>query len=717
MSEHNPDLLPQSNPENPVSDAGPDRSGDPALIQKATQIFNDSTTYLESSVRKNWERNLANWMNKHPPGSKYDTKDYRSRSKIFRPRTRYGIRSNEAAAATALFSNSDLISVTAENAGSANAAAAAGIQQGLLQYRLSRTIPWFLTAMGAFQDTEVYGICASYNYWHYEAVDEDEPPPTETQTTIEQNEEAQEPAPRAKRVLHDKPCIDLLAPENLRFDPAADWRDPINSSPYCIRIVPMYIGEVMEKAANGGGAIPWRPFTMGQLQSAKTDYYDSTRRAREESRVDPAQAQTNKETLVWLHENFVKKGGRDYVFWTVGTTLVLSDMVPIEQVYPHLKGKQRPITMGMAVLEAHRTYPSGVADLTAGLQEATNDTANQRLDNVRLAMNKRYFIKRGQQIDLDNLMRSVPGGGIMVDNPETDVRVVDTPDVTSSSYQETDRFDNAIDEMHGVFSGSTVQSNRGVGETVGGMKLLDGSANAISDYSLRTFVETWVEPTLRQLVLMEAYYEDDQNVIAIAAEQSKFFQKFNVDAVTDEMLSSEVTLAVNVGIGATNPQQKVTNLGTAFGAISQVAPDMLGQINGEEVIKEVMGSLGYKDGARFFKPVDPNAQQPEDPAVTKARMELEFKAQDAEANRQHELAMKKMELTSAERLGYAELALKEGISYATLRSKLRMDAEKQKNTAGLTLIKDRTQREVAALKGQQANNELKFKATTGREGI
>ena len=95
-----------------------------------------------------------------------------------------------------------------------------------------------------------------------------------------------------------------------------------------------------------------------------------------------------------------------------------------------------------------------------------------------------------------------------MNDPEKDVRVISTPDVTGSSFQEQDRFNLDFDEVAGTFSTSSVASNRQLNETVGGMNLLTQGANQISEFQLRVFTETWTEPCLRQVVALETPLRD-----------------------------------------------------------------------------------------------------------------------------------------------------------------------------------------------------------------
>jgi hypothetical protein len=206
-------------------------------------------------------------------------------------------------------------------------------------------------------------------------------------------------------------------------------------------------------------------------------------------------------------------------------------------------------------------------------------------------------------VDIRSLTRNVSGSVTMMTDPEKDVIVQNTPDVTSSSYQEQDRLNLDFDDIAGAFSQSSVQSNRKLNETVGGMNLLTTNSNQVSAYQLRTFVETWVEPVLSQLMLLEAYYETDTTIIALAGKKAGLFQKFGIDAITDEMLLTEMTLEVNVGMSSTNPQEQINNFMSAMTNLRNILADGLLEKYGldvGEVIKELFGKLGYKDGERFF---------------------------------------------------------------------------------------------------------------------
>ena len=127
------------------------------------------------------------------------------------------------------------------------------------------------------------------------------------------------------------------------------------------------------------------------------------------------------------------------------------------------------------------------------------------------------------------------------------------------------------------------------------------------EYMIRTFAETWLEPVLMQLVRLEQYYETDEVVLTVAAnkaEQSEqmepgFFQRYtNVD--NDDLLSNEMTVGVNVGMGATDPVRKIERLLLGIRTMGEINPDIINTLNQPEITKEVFGALGYKDAKRFI---------------------------------------------------------------------------------------------------------------------
>jgi hypothetical protein len=570
-------------------------------LEMAAQADETSTTYVDTNYRKQWENNERHFQSKHATGSKYLKASYQYRSKIFRPKTRSAIRGKEAAAKAAFFANQDVLNIQPGNVKDPNQVASAKMHQVILGYRLSRTIPWYLICIGGFQDAQKSVVCSCQEWIYEEKV---------TKVPYENvNEEGmivEEGETEEVEVITDQPSIRLLPVENLRISPAADWMDPINTSPYLIEHIPMYAKDVkarMEKEDPKTGEPKWKKLKDDEILSASKKRYDSTRMTREDGRTEKYDEEHAGELklfdIVWVHRNFMMVDGEDYVYYTLGTEFMLSKPKPIEEVYFHGK---RPYTMGFCAIETHKLYPSPPAQLGENLQKEINEIANQRLDNIKFVLNKRWFVKRGAQVDLKSITKNVSGSVTMANNPKEDIVPVDFSDVTGSAFHEQDRLNADHDELVGNFSQSSVQTGRKLNETVGGMNMMRQGANQITEYDLFTFSKTWVEPTLYQLVQLEQKYETDEVILALAAEEADLYQEYGIDQVTDDLLNQELTVRVNVGMGATDPIMKMRNLAMGIEIIIQVINNIPPgtPINVIEIAKEVFGFVGYEDGERFL---------------------------------------------------------------------------------------------------------------------
>ena len=601
------DLPPDPGIEDPNSEKG---KTEDKWLRIARQAYESSSDWVDANLRFQWDKSLSLFNSYHPAGSKYNTDAYAKRSKFFRPKTRTAVRNLQSAMSVAFFTNEDVINVSARNPNDPLQAAAAVVDQSILQYRLTHTIPWFQTITAALQDAAVQGICVSHQYWDFEEkeesyieVDSKDAPVVD----MEGNPVVQ----KQMTSLNDKPVIELISPENIRIDPASDWADPMHSSPYVIHLIPMFIQDVVQKMDEG----EWKyvdPTVLLNVEDREND--NATRLTRDEPRMDPLDSsagygEITDYKITWIHKNIVRKDGIDWCFFTAGTEHLLTDAKPLLEMYPWLRENERPYVMGYVNIEAHKIYPAGTVQLTQELQAAANEIWNQRFDNVKLVMNKRYHIRRDRNIDLDALFRSVPGGAVEMDDPDQDVRVIETRDVTSSAYAEQDRINMDFDELQGNFSTSTVQGARSLNETVGGMNLLAGNSSTVTEYVLRTFSESWVEKVLMQLLRLEQYYETDEVVLSVAGQTAQNKFEFDVDPLMDDLLRQDVLLKVNVGINATDPMKKIQSLMMGITALAEL-PGVVQTFNIPEIVKEVFGHLGFKDGSRFINSeADPQVQE------------------------------------------------------------------------------------------------------------
>lgn len=580
-------------------------------MSRARQAFAFSTSYVDSNYRKIWEDSIRAFNSQHPGESKYNSELFRKRSNIFRPKTRAVIRKNEAAAAAAFFSNVDRISVSPLNESKPEQRLSAAVMKELLQFRLTKSVPWFQTVVGALQDAQVQGSCAAHVYWRF--------------TTRKGKDGDLEK-------VEDQPVIDLIPIENLRIDGGAHWLDPINTSPYLIHLIPMYVVDVkdrMNKPDPKGRT--WKHYDDAILAGMKAGTDDSTRKARIKGNEDPAQQSRSiaDYDVIWVHRHIHRYRGQDWEFYTLASERMLTQPEPLTETVFHGK---RPYVMGNAILETHRPFPSSVPELTKGLQDEANEIANQRLDNIKFVLNKRWFAKRGKNVDLASLVRNVPGGITLVDDPETDIKEISWPDVTQSSYLEQDRIDADFSDLAGNFDPMQVQGMRTGQASTNTMRMLQGPSNLLTEYMLKTFTETFVQPVLRHLVLLEQHYETDDVVLALAGTKAQAHLKFGISEITDNMLDHELAVTVNVGMGATDPVMKLQRFVYGVQSFAGIALKPPPGLNLQEVAKEIFGLSGYQDGERFFGGNDPDKMHSQQmiAALTQKLKELTGKVREKE---------------------------------------------------------------------------------------
>lgn len=669
-----------------VEDEQPEAPATPATLDAseamtmAKRAYEQSQTFLEASQMRRWRKNFALAQSEHPDGSRYLTEAYANRARHFRGKTEASLRKNEAAMAVAMFSNRDVVSITPKNDGIPGAAETVAAVHELVNHHLDVDIKWFLLSLGAYHEAMIAGDVVSENYWHYERDD-------------------------AGNVMADKPAINLIPLENIKISPQAGWLDPIHTSPFVIVEEPMYVGDIKARME-----VDWKPYEESEIQAAAVKYrlndLKKARQGRDQATAEDAAASAVTDfDYVFVHKNFIRHKNQEWFFYSLGTEKPLSDPVPVSEQYPHLPPGRRPFVWGTVTIEPHKVYRRSLVDRVANAQNLANEIGNLRVDNVRQALNKRKYVQRYAGVDYAALKASVPGGIVMMDDIGA-VKPEDMIDVTGSSYQEQAVVNSDFDEMSGTFSASSVATNRELNETVGGMQLLEGTANALTEYQLRIFVETWVEPVVRDVVEMVKFYEDDDKIMEVTGKP-----------LTNEQLQVPVAVRADVGFGSTDPNGKVQKLILGVNSVNAL-PGMAQRMDAMAVSREVFSILGFSDGKKFIPD-----EQVEDPRIAQLVAELQ-KMQQIIATDQHKI-MAQAELekvkgknsltetvikTTAERqVKLTQMALDRGMKLKDLEARTGVDSGK----LNLEYLKEMNRR----MDIETQKDELQFKMTTGKDGI
>lgn len=628
---------------------GPEKIDFLGIIGQAERISRD---YHLRTVEKPLNRAYRAWQNLHSSDSKYLGPAWRGRSRVYIPKTRAAVRKNLATAAASLFSTEDVVNISAQFEDDPQQRATAAVIKADLDYRLTRSspiagIPWYLLSMGGCLDAQLTGVTVSKQYWEYLEVptgktEARQEPIIDPRTGMVAVDDAGLPLTKevqvpVMRTVRDRPMIDIIPIENVGLDPAGPWYAPVQHGRWFTCKYPMGITDaraMLESGGKHGAGHAWLEGITDEvlMKGRSEDERGSSRRVREGGgdRYEESQAAGELE-IVWIQENFLRIGGKDWHFWSVGRHAYLSEVREVHEVYPEFGG-ERPYVMGVAQLDTHRVFPQSPVETWQPLQLEINDIANLRLDTLKRSIAPLTVVKRGKNVDLAAVQRrGQPDAVVMVDSQD-DIVFTPTPGPSGASYTETSVNNALFDELSGTFSTSSVQSSRQLNETVGGMRLMSGAANAVSEFDLRMWLETWVEPVLRQLVHLIRHYESDERILAIAGQNARVWTRFDYMPSIEDFEQTEVSLRVNAGIGALDPMQKLQKFKFAMEMLAPVMP--MAQQKGitpniEAIIEEVMGAAGFRDGRRFFEFGEAPQSQP-DPELVKAMEELKLRKAELE---------------------------------------------------------------------------------------
>ncbi len=622
------------------------------LMTLMKSAYAQGTEYQRQHLHPRWTAAYRAFNNQHATGSKYLSIQYRGRSRLYRPKTRSTARKKMAEAAGALFATNSAVTIKATDETDKRQKDGASLVSELLQYRLNRAngingIPWFQIASGAHQCALLTGICVSKQTWEYREKTVFERRPFELAPGIALGE-VEVPV---KKVVRDRPRIHLFPPEDVIRDPAGAWEDQAQDSAYLILRYEMTVEDALThmRNANPKSAIQYdETVTEGDLLSAagvsaNAQGDANVRRAREQNGNDRLADHVvqNAYRTVWLHENFLRIQGEDYVFWTLAEKRLISNVIPVEEAYP-AQGGERPCTIGVGALEPFKIDPMSPVESWQPLQQEVNDVVNLRLDVMKQTISPLAKVRRGRQVDIKAIQNRSPDTVMFVQDMD-DVEFDRPAGASGEAFVEMEKLNADFDDQAGNFSMGSVQTNRQLGETVGGMQMMNSNANALGEFDLRIWIETWVEPTLRQLVKLEQYYESDMNVVAISAKKAKVFDRPQFDQEVEQLVQSQVTLSVDVGLGAADPMMQLSKFEMATRLAGGIVGERLQQeAKRTEIIDEIFGKAGFKDAAeRFFH----SENLEEDPRLEQAQMMMQ-ELQGALQEMQQQLDSKEAEIES-----------------------------------------------------------------------
>jgi hypothetical protein len=166
----------------------------------------------------------------------------------------------------------------------------------------------------------------------------------------------------------------------------------------------------------------------------------------------------------------------------------------------------RPIELCVDHDVPNELYGIGEIEPTETLHIGINKIRNQRLDNVDLVMNRMWKYDRSAGINPKHL-KSFPGNIIPMDDMEG-LQALPTPDVTSSSYAEEDRFSRDFQQVTGVVDVTDQGGSQGFTNTATGQKIREKESTRRFQLKIDNLEDSLSRIGSKMLKMLHALDED-----------------------------------------------------------------------------------------------------------------------------------------------------------------------------------------------------------------
>jgi len=351
---------------------------------------------------------------------------------------------------------------------------------------------------------------------------------------------------------------------------------------------------------------------------------------------------------VWITECYIKcdYDGNGLAAWRK----VVRAGVPILE---NVECDDHPIIGWCPVPMPHRLFGLCPADLAMQPQRIKTSLKRAQLDNVYLQVNGRYYAVENQ-VNLDDLLSSRPGGVVRIKNPGAVGRLDQGVGDVNGAMQLMESIERDAEEATGWTRQS--QGGNGLGldgnTTLGQANIVTNRADSRVEIIARQFAETGYTDLFRRMLKLVTQYQNKAEVIKLNGKWE------NIDP---REWTNQFDMEINVGIGAGNKDQEVQHLM----ALKQAQAEglQIGICTPKNVYAADMKlaeALGFKSGSQFFHdpdaPPDPNAPPkpppPPDPNTVKAQMQdqahqREMQHKDQQSQRDHDLLLEKARIEAA----------------------------------------------------------------------
>lgn len=388
---------------------------------------------------------------------------------------------------------------------------------------------------------------------------------------------------RVPFVSYEGPCASWVDIFNFWVAPEAD---DIDSARYVIERFYRSMSHVMDRIAAGDYHMPPE---MGPNDIANLDEEPSEVR---KSSINLGSGSANDVT---------RKDVEIMEFWTDDHRIItVANRKAILRVEENpFDHREKPYIRTVDYLQPGEFWGVGEIEAIEGLQDIQNALINQRVDNVRLAMNKGFAFNENAIGDTRELQRR-PGQMVRVTgdrDPRQSIMELEFGDVTASAFEEAGQMELLIERISGASPYQTGTSTDSYNDTATGVSLVQEAGNTKFALKSRMAEIMGLKRLARQWGSLIQQFTSEDRWLRILGPDGQFaFQQLKPDSILGAV-DYQIEAASSQQTESVRKQQAMQLLTTIAGIAPQAVPQLL---------IDLLEAFGKKDLAAYF---GPEAQQ------------------------------------------------------------------------------------------------------------
>ncbi|MGQ0670831.1 MAG: portal protein [Actinomycetota bacterium] len=294
-------------------------------------------------------------------------------------------------------------------------------------------------------------------------------------------------------------------------------------------------------------------------------------------------------------------------YWTDETVMVVANRRAVVRVSanPYEHG-EKPFVLLPDHFQENEFWGVGEIEPIEGTQDAINALWSQRLDNVRLALDRRWVVdvnRLWDQRDLENR----PGQIVRVNSQEADPRTVlfplETPDITSSAYTEAAELERMVEKTLAVSAYQTGADSPTLNKTATGVALISEQGNSRFALKVEMAELLGLSPLARHYGSILQQFLPDEIVVRREGPQGGY----EWQQITSDSIQGAFDYEIEAGSSTVTESVRKEQAMTLMQVLTGLADPITGQpiVNVRALVEDLLTQFGKKDMERYLTPEQP----------------------------------------------------------------------------------------------------------------